>query len=286
MLLSMYVFKSTERRNMKKIAFLSLLVIAFAFGSSLDEIRKNGEIKVGVWTNQPPYSSLENGEFEGFEVDMAKAIGSSIIGNGGKVTLVGIDSGGERIKFLQDDKADIVIASFTETDERKKKVSFSLPYFAVAMGAISSKDRPLNSEKDLNYKTIVIQEGTTMEDYVKKIPGVKVIKTKGSIEAYRTLKDNKADAYIDDNLVVMAYGIVDRGYIVPKGMRNLGFNSFLGIGVKKGNDELLNAVNNEMVKLSKQGFFRKVFNETFVPFYKNEVEAKYFLLEDIYKIFG
>ena len=218
---------------MKKIAFLFLLTATFAFGSSLDEIRKNGEIKIGVWTNQPPYSSLDQGEFEGFEVNMAKAIGSNIVGNGGKVTLVGIESGNERIKFLQNNQVDIVIASFTETDERKKKVDFSLPYFAVAMGAISSKDKPLNLEKDLNYKTIVIQEGTTMEDYVKKIPGAKVIKTKGSIEAYRTLKDNKADTYIDDNLVVMAYGIVDRSYIVPKGMRNLGFNSFLGIGLKK-----------------------------------------------------
>lgn len=271
---------------MKKIAFLFLLAATFAFGSSLDEIRKNGEIKIGVWTNQPPYSNLENGEFEGFEVDMAKAIGSSIIGNGGKVTLVGIESGNERIKFLQNNQVDVVIASFTETDERKKKVDFSLPYFAVAMGAISSKDKPLNFEKDLNYKTIVIQEGTTMEDYVKTIPGATVVKTKGSVEAFRKLRDNKADAYIDDNLVVMAYAIVDRNYIAPKGMRNLGFNSFLGAAVNKGNNELLDAVNNEMVKLSKQGFFRKIFNETFVPFYKNEVEAKYFLLEDIYKIFG
>lgn len=36
---------------MKKIAFLFLLTATFAFGSSLDEIRKNGEIKIGVWTN-------------------------------------------------------------------------------------------------------------------------------------------------------------------------------------------------------------------------------------------
>lgn len=125
-----------------------------------------------------------------------------------------------------------------------------------------------------------------MEDYVKTIRGAKVIKTKGSIEAFRALKEKRADVYIDDNLVVMAYGIVHGSYIVPKRMRNLGFNSFLGVGVKKGNQALLNAINEEMIRLSKQGFFRKVFNDTFVPFYKNEVEAKHFLLEDIYKIFG
>lgn len=271
---------------MRKLVFLFLVMAVSIFGNSLSEINKNGEIKIGVWTNQPPYSSLDNGEFEGFEVDMAKAIGSHIVGNSGKVTLVGIESGSQRIEFLQNNQVDVIIASFTETDERRKKVDFSLPYFAVAMGAISSKEKPLNFEKDLDYKTIVIQEGTTMEDYVKTIPGAKVIKTKGSIEAFRALKEKKADVYIDDNLVVMAYGIVDRSYIVPKNMRNLGFNSFLGVGVKKGNQALLNAINEEMVQLSKQGFFRKVFNDTFVPFYKNEVQAKYFLLEDIYRVFG
>lgn len=271
---------------MKKLSFIFLLVATFAFGNSLDEIRKNGEIKIGVWTSQPPYSNLENGEFEGFEVDMAKAIGSNIVGNSGKVTLVGIQSGNERISFLQNNEVDIVIASFTETDERKKKVDFSLPYFAVAMGALSSKNKSLNAEKDLQGKTIVIQEGTTMEDYVKKIPGVKVLRTKGSLDAFKALREDKADAYIDDNLVVMAYGIVNRDFLVPKNMRNLGFSSYLGVAVEKGNKELLDAVNTQMIKLSKEGFFRKVFNETFAPFYKNEVEAKYFLLEDIYKIFG
>lgn len=270
---------------MKKIILLTFILLVSIQARSLDEIKASKNIRIGVWTNQPPYGSLVDGKFEGFEVDMADTIGRNIT-EGGSVELVGITNGGQRIEFLEQDRVDLVIASFTDTKERREHVSFSLPYFAVAMGAIVNKDSGIAKESDLMGKRIVIQKGTTMEDYVPKLKSPELIKTEGSIEAFNILKNDEADAYIDDNLVVMAYGIVDREYFSPKGLRNLGFSSYLGVGIAKNNNELLKAVNQEMIKLSKEGFFRKVFNETFVPFYKNEVEAKYFLLEDIYSIYG
>lgn len=216
---------------------------------------------------------------------MAKTIGQNTVGDG-KVELVAIDNGNQRIEFLEADSVDIVIASFTDTKDRRKRVSFSLPYFAVSMGAIVSSDSDISKESDLIGKRIAIQKGTTMEEYVPKLKSSELIKTNGSLEAFAALKDGKVDAYIDDNLVVMAYAVVDRSFTSSKGLRNLGFSSYLGVGVAKGNSELLKAVNQEMIKLSKEGFFRKVFENTFVPFYKNEVEAKYFLLEELYGIYG
>lgn len=267
--------------------FLGLaLVIGLSFANTLSDIQQKGEIRIGVWTNQPPYSNYNNGKFEGFEVEMANSIGEGIVGKNGIIILVPISEGSQRIDYLKENKVDLVIASFTETDERKKQIDFSLPYFSVAMGALSSSSDPIELESDLSGKTIVIQSGTTMEDYVRKLRDIKLIRTEGSLEAFKLLREGGADAYIDDNLVTMAYGIVDRSFVVPLRMRNLGFNSTLGVGVDKNNKELLEAVNDEMIILSKKDFFKNVFNETFVPFYKGEIEAKYFLLEDIYKIFG
>lgn len=273
---------------MRKLIFLGLYIllsIQVSQAKSLDEIKNSKTIRIGVWTNQPPYSNFVDGRFEGFEVDMAKTIGKNITGNG-DVELVGITNGSQRIEFLEQDKVDLVIASFTDTKERRERVNFSLPYFSVAMGAIVNKNRGITKESDLIGKRIVIQKGTTMEQYVPSLRSSELIKTDGSIDAFAILREDKADAYIDDNLVVMAYAIIDREYITPSGLRNLGFSSYLGVGIAKDNSELLKAVNQEMIKLSKEGFFRKVFNETFVPFYKNEVEAKYFLLEDLYSIYG
>lgn len=73
---------------------------------------------------------------------------------------------------------------------------------------------------------------------------------------------------------------------VEVSIKNLGTTDFLAIGVQKGNKTLLDFINDELIKLSKEGFFKKSFNETIQPFYKGHAEKKYFLLEDIYSVFG
>lgn len=58
------------------------------------------------------------------------------------------------------------------------------------------------------------------------------------------------------------------------------------MAVQKGNAELLEVLNNAMIRLSKEEFFKKAFSDTLDPFYKGTAEEKYFLLDDIYNIFG
>lgn len=52
--------------------------------------------------------------------------------------------------------------------------------------------------------------------------------------------------------------------------------------MQKGNTELLDFINDQLILLNKNGFFRKAYENTFVPFYKGTVDKKYFLLEDLY----
>lgn len=98
------------------------------------------------------------------------------------------------------------------------------------------------------------------------------------------LKNKKGDAYADDNLVVLAYPVLDR--TVEANIKNLGASDFLAIAVQKGNKELLDAINKELINLSKEGFFLNSFRDTIDPFYKGTADKKYFLLDDIYSIFG
>lgn len=73
---------------------------------------------------------------------------------------------------------------------------------------------------------------------------------------------------------------------VEVNISNLGSSDFLGIAVQKGNKELLDVLNKELISLSKEGFFRNTFRDMIDPFYKGTAEEKYFLLDDIYSIFG
>ena len=68
-------------------------------------------------------------------------------------------------------------------------------------------------------------------------------------------------------------------------IKNLGDNVFLGVAVQKGNAELLEAINKGLIALSKEGFFKKAYEDTFESFYKGTVDKKYFLLDDLYSFF-
>lgn len=155
---------------MKK--FLIFLVLAFSLlnANSLNEIRSSKTLRVGVYDAQPPFSQLKSsGEFEGFEIGFAKEIAKGIFGeSGGNVEFKAV-SANDRIKFLQDNSVDLVIATLTITDERAKLVDFSNPYFAVNIGVLTRKDDEIKEFSQLKNKIIITQKGGTAEDYFKNL---------------------------------------------------------------------------------------------------------------------
>ncbi|MCI6989350.1 MAG: transporter substrate-binding domain-containing protein [Campylobacter sp.] len=272
---------------MKRFILLLAILSSFLFSNTLDEIKSKGEIRIGVFDDQPPFSiQTEDGNFEGFEVDMAKQIGAQILGGDGNIVLVGVHDGSQRISFLQENRVDIILSSFTKTQERSKLVDFAMPYFSVALGALIKSDYPIAKESDLDGKKIVIQEGTTAVNYVKKFTNSKIIVVPTSGDGYRALKNGEADVYLNDNLIVMAYPIIDNDVKVPDTMRNIGKSDYLAPAVSKGNVALRQEIDKAMIKLSKEKFFNKIYNDTFGPFYKNSADPKFFLLEDLYRIYG
>ena len=268
---------------MKKLLLMFTLACSFVFGNTLSQIKDKGVLRVGVFTEQPPFGQLVDGTFTGFEVDFANAIADNLFKDKkGKVEFVATRAD-QRLDYVMNNKIDILLATFTITDERSQKIDFSMPYFSVNIGILSKKGTNITKESDLRGKKVLVESGTTGQAYfVSK--GFETVTCPNSNECYKMLKDGMGDAYANDNLIVLAYPVVDRTMEVN--IKNLGNSDFLGIGVSKGNKELLNFVNDTLVKLSKDGFFRKTFKETIDPFYKGTAEQKYFLLEDIYKIFG
>ena len=96
------------------------------------------------------------------------------------------------------------------------------------------------------------------------------------------MKDGRADGYANDNIIVLAYAVVDDTLEVP--FKNLGAAEFLGVGVQKGNQSLLDFINADLIKLSKEGFFKTAYEDPFEPFYRGTADKKYFLLDGIYNM--
>ena len=267
---------------MKKIIFALLIASCSLFANSLAQIKEKGLIRIGIDGSLPPLSVSEDGKYSGFEISLIEELSKEIFGDkGGKIEYV-VTLGNDRITAVQDNKVDLDIAAITVTKEREKLVDFSNPYFSVNIGVLTRTDDNIKTVDDLQDKEILAEPGTTAFDYFNK-EGFKVISCASSSECFRALKSGRGSGYADDNMVVLGYSVVDRK--VEVNIKNLGTSDFLAIAVQKGNNDLLNALNDGLVKLSKNGFFKKIFNDSIDPFYKGKAEKKYFLLDDLYKMF-
>ncbi|PSM52153.1 periplasmic cysteine-binding protein [Campylobacter blaseri] len=267
---------------MKKV-ILSLCILAgFLFGNTLAEIKQNGVIRVGVLGDEPPFSSVEDGDFTGFDIDFAKRIVRDIVGENGKVELVEVTTH-NRIEALQNNQVDLVIAEFIIDPERENLVDFSMPYFAVNTGILTKKDDHYKKISELRSKIILVETDTEAEKDLKKA-GFNVKGCEDMFHCYSELKAGRGDAFAGANLIVLAYPILDKKLEVN--IESFGTASYYAIGVKKGNKDLLSALNKELINLSKEGFFKEAYENTLNPFYKGTADKKYFLLDDIYRIFG
>lgn len=268
---------------MKKLILLIFCSFICLFANSLDEIRQKGVLRVGVYEGQPPFSKIDNGNFVGFEIELAKGIADMIFDKkNGKIEFVTI-APQDRIPFLQENRVDLVVANYTNTKERAEYVDFSMPYFSVNIGVLTNTDDNIKSMKDLKGKTILCGKSSTADTFFKN-KGYNVAYCDTASECYLKLKSKEADAYAADNIIVMTFPILDNS--VEVNMKNLGKAEFLAIGVQKGNKDLLSFVNQSLIELSKKDFFQKEFVDSIDPFYKGTADKKYFLLDDIYSIFG
>ena len=131
---------------------------------TLDEIKKDGTINIGVFSDKNPFGYVdENGEYQGYDVYFADRLAKDL---GVKANYVSTEAA-NRIEYLQTGKVDIILANFTVTDERKEEVDFALPYMNVALGVVSRNDNVVKSLDNWNKDDkIIIISGTTAETYL------------------------------------------------------------------------------------------------------------------------
>ena len=239
---------------------------ATAKARTLDEIKKSGKIKIGVFSDKNPFGYVdENGKVQGYDVYFAKRIAKDLLGSEDAVDFVYVEAA-SRVEYLKSAKVDITLANFTVTDERKEQVDFALPYMKVALGIVSPQKAEITNVNQLKGKKLIVVKGTTAETYFSKnYPDVTLVKFDEYQEAYDALLDGRGDAFSTDNTEVLAWAKQNKGFVV--GVESLGDIDTIAPAVQKGNTELLNWLNDEINTLAKEKFFHKDFDETLKSVY-------------------
>lgn len=234
---------------------------------SLDDIKKSGTINIGVFSDKNPFGYVDaNGKYAGYDVYFADRLAKDL---GVKVNYVSTEAA-NRVEYLETGKVDIILANFTVTEERAKKVDFALPYMNVALGVVSPNSRVIKSLDEIGKddKVIVIS-GTTAETYlIKNHKNIKLQKFDTYATAKNAFENGTGVAWANDNTEVIAFALQSKGYTV--GIPSLGSKDTIAPAVSKGNKELLNWINDEIKKLGKEQFFHKDYDATLLSTYGAE----------------
>ncbi len=237
-----------------------LLILAVSCGKSDNKAANSNRSKkyiIAVDLIYPPFSYKENDKNVGIDVELMEAIAKE---EGFEVEIKPMDFGGI-IPAIQSGQLDGAIAGTNITEERKKVVDFSEPYYDAGLVAVINKDNTtIKTAKDLEGKNIAVKNGTAGARYADAN-----LKGKAQIRVYedttsmlKAVENNQADAAFEDYPVI-AYTLK----ITPDAKLKIGTekltNDKNGFMVKKGsNQELLEKFNNGLKKLRENGEYQKI----------------------------
>lgn len=255
---------------------LSTLFASTAFADdavyrTLDEIKADGTINIGVFSDKNPFGYVdENGEYQGYDIYFANRIGEDL---GVEVKFVSTEAA-NRIEYLQTGKVDIILANFTVTEERAEEVDFALPYMNVALGVVSPDFYVIESLDDWNAEDqMIVISGTTAETYlIANYPDIPLQKYDSYATAKNALENGNGVAWANDNTEVIAFALQNEGYTV--GIPSLGSQDTIAPAVSKGNETLLTWINEEIEALGEEQFFHAAYDATLTDTYGEEYKEE------------
>ena len=220
-------------------------------------IKDRGVLKVGVKVDVPKfgYKDPKTEKVEGFEIDLANVIATKIGAAKVETTAVTAKTRGP---LLDSGDVDLVIATFTVTEERKKSYNFSNAYFVDGVRLMVKKNAGFASLKDLDGKKIGVAQSATskkaIEEQAAKV-GAKVsfLEFATYPEIKTALVAGRVDCFSVDGSILFGY-LDDSTVILPDSFSPQDY----GVASKLGKDGLAKLVNTTIADLKKSGDLDKM----------------------------
>lgn len=194
-----------------------------------------------------PYEYYENGEVVGVDVDIAKEI-AKYLGKKLVVKDIAFDS---IINEVKTGKADFGAAGISYSDDRAKNVDFSINYAISKQVVIVNNNSSITNVNGISNKKIAVQLGSIADTFVtEKYKNANVVRQKKYLAAIEDLKTGKVDCVVMDELPAKEIVSKNEGIKILDGSLT---NDSYGMVVKKGNKELLDAINMVLQNLKDEG---------------------------------
>jgi len=238
----------------------------FKAGTTMERLNKAGKITVGTKFDQPLFGLKGlSGKPEGFDVEIAKVIAAKLGIEADKIEWVEAPSK-VREEVIEQGKVDIVVATYTINDKRKQRVDFAGPYYEAGQDIMVKKDDTSitgpESFKD-GTKKVCSVTGSTPSEKIKEYLA-DAAKQLVLFDVYSkcadALKNGQVDAVTTDNVILL--GLIDKNKDAFKLVNKPFTKEPYGIGLKKGDTEFRNFINDTLEEAAKDGSYEKAWKDT------------------------
>ena len=272
---------------MKKLLFvilISILIGSFGVGSAmafttedlakistLEEILKRGELRVGMEAGYQPFEMQdEKGNIVGFDVDIAYEMGKAIFGKGGEKKVKLINTAWEGIiPALMTHKFDIIMSGMTLRQDRNLKINFCNPVYYIGQCLLIHKKNvgKYKSYKDLNKKGVIITSklgvtGSFTAEQLMPKATLRLFKTEA--EPALQVANGLAEAFIYDEPQVRVFAAMYKDSTV--GLFEPLTYEPLSWAIRKGDPDFLNWLNNFLAQIRGDGRWEQIKQKWFVDY--------------------
>jgi len=243
--------------NIRRSILLASLSAVAALGSISAQAQDN-VLRVGTDATFPPMEFVDNGKRTGFDIELVEAIGKAM---GKQVEWIDIDFKG-LVPGLISKRFDMAVSAIYITDERKKVVDFTTPYYAGGLVAmVKDGNSAIQKLADLDGKKVSVQVGTKSVSYLEQnFPKVQRVEVEKNQEMFNLVDIGRADAAVTGKPAAYQYVRTRPGLRV---LAEQITTEEYGMAIRKDTPELTKAVNAALTKLKADGTYDAIVKKWF-----------------------
>jgi len=236
----------------------------FADGTTMADIASAESITIGTKFDQPGFGLLNpsSNEPEGFDVEIGKMIAGQLGIAPENITWVETVSA-NREPFIQEGKVDLVVATYTINDDRKKVISFAGPYYQAGQDIMVAKGNPLGitGPDDLAGKNVCSVEGSTPAENIRtNYPEAQLTLFDVYSKCAEALKNGQVDAVTTDNVILL--GIIFQDPESFEMVNNPFTEEPYGIGVQLEDTDFRSFINDSLEQSFADGSWASAWDST------------------------
>jgi glutamate transport system substrate-binding protein len=254
-----------RRKTMAALAALSMTALAGCGGGSTPAGGSKA-FKIGIKFDQPGLGLKDGAKYTGLDVDVARYVAKALGHAEKDITFVQAPSA-QRETLISTGQVDLVLATYSITDARKKKVSFAGPYFVAGQDLlVKAGDTSITGPETLTGKKLCSVKGSTPAAKVKdKYPQVQLQEYDTYSKCVEALNGGTVDALTTDNTILAGYA----SQPAYKGKLKVVGKTFstekYGIGLKKGDTATCEKINTALKTMVSSGEWKKIVDANLGP---------------------